>query len=57
MNFIDNEIESRKSNAKKLAKKFPELKGLSYPEMLEKLPMELDFVTSSSLHEQLNKDI
>ena len=47
-------INKRNQNASKLAKKFPELKGLSFEEMLEKIPIELDFITANELYEKLN---
>ncbi len=53
--FIDNEIERRSLNGKKLAKKFPELKGLSYEKFMEKLPIDLDFITSCEMYDELNK--
>ena len=53
--FIDKIIEERTKNAKVLAKKFPELKGLSFGDFCEKLPMELDFVTTAEMFEVLNK--
>lgn len=52
--FIEKIIEERTNNAKKLAKKFPEFKGLSWTEFLEKLPMELDFVTKSEMFDAIN---
>ena len=48
-------VNNRISNGKKLAKKFPELKGLSFNKFMEKLPMELDFITASEMHKELNK--
>ena len=51
----DKIIKERTSRGKILAKKFKELKGLSYVKMLEKLPMELDFITSHEMHQELNK--
>lgn len=53
---IGEEIKRRTSNAKLLAKKFPELKGLTYKEFLRQLPIDLDFVTSSEMYEELNKE-
>lgn len=53
--LVNSEILRRQSNAEELAKKFPELRGLSYVEFLKKLPMDLDFITSSQMHEALNK--
>lgn len=48
------EITRRTNSAKKLAKFFPELKGLSFQEMLEKCPVDLDFITANELHKALN---
>lgn len=52
--FIKKIIEERTNNAKKLAKKFPELKGLSWTEFQEKLPMSLDFITMSEMFDAIN---
>ena len=52
--FIEEEIKRRTENAKKLADKFPELKGLSFDQFIEKLPMELDFVTLSEMYDFIN---
>lgn len=54
--FAELEIERRTNTAEKLAKKFPELKGLTFEEFLSKLPLELDFITTSEMFKHLNKD-
>ena len=48
-------IQNRTSSGKLLAKKFPELKGLSWKKFQEKLPMELDFITANEMFKALNK--
>ena len=52
--FVSEVIGKRTANAKLLAKKFPEFRGLSYSEFSEKLPIELDFITSCEMFEALN---
>lgn len=54
-NMADNVIAERTESAQELAKKFPELKGLSWMEFLEKLPMPLDFITASEMYDAINK--
>lgn len=53
--FIDDTIEERINNGKLLANKFPELKGLSFTEFMDKLPIELDFITANEMYDELNK--
>jgi hypothetical protein len=54
-NFVEATIKERSNAGKLLAKKFPELKGLTYSEFLMKLPIELDFITSCEMYEAINK--
>ncbi len=48
-------IKGRSNNGEKLAKKFKELKGLSFSEFMDKLPMELDFITANEMFRALNR--
>lgn len=50
---IEKEIERRSTLGYELAKKYPELRGLSFPDFLEKCPLDLDFITASEMHEAL----
>ena len=54
-NFIEEEISHRSSVGKLLAKKFPELKGLTYGEFVLKCPLDLDFITGCEMFDELNK--
>jgi hypothetical protein len=54
--FVKDEISQRSSNGQLLAKKFPELKGLSYQEFLLKLPINVDFITGCEMYDALNKN-
>ena len=54
--IAENEIKRRSNNAIELAKRFPDLRGLSFEKMLMKLPMDLDFITASELFEELNRE-
>jgi hypothetical protein len=54
-NAVRGVIAGRSSNGKKLAKKFKELKGLAWNKFMEKLPMELDFITAHEMFQELNK--
>lgn len=49
-------IKERSNNGRLLAKKFPELRGLSWKEFYRKLPMELDFITANEMFEELNNN-
>lgn len=46
-------VMDRQKNGKMLAKKFPELKGLSWKKFIEKLPMGLDFITANEMFKAL----
>lgn len=47
------EIERRTNAGKELASRFPELKGVSFAEFLEKCPLDLDFITANEMYEAL----
>lgn len=47
------EISRRKNLGNTLAEKFPELKGLSWVEFLEKNPIDCDFITAHEMWEAL----
>ena len=54
---VDDILADRVAEAGELAKKFPELKGLPFTDMLsrlEELGIHLDFVRASAMHEALN---
>jgi hypothetical protein len=54
---IDDELKRRAENGKRLAKQFPELKGLAWAEFLVRLAEvqpDLDFVTASEMYDALN---
>jgi len=52
--MVEEEIENRTATGKILADKFPELKGLTFEELLMKCPLELDFITACEMHAALN---
>jgi len=54
--FVDDEIERRTKAGCLLAKKFPELRGLSFDEFLEALPLDLDFITTHEMYEALQEE-
>ncbi len=59
INFIceesKQEIGRRGRNGYLLAKKFPELRGLTWTKFLKKLPIDLDFITANEMFEALSK--
>ena len=56
---LDNEIERREAQGRELAKRFPELKGLSFIDFLHKIRqagLGLDFIRENAMHEALNEE-
>lgn len=55
LGFVEQEITRREQMGKLLAEKFPELRGLSYDEFLEKCPLvsDLDFITLYEMYKAL----
>lgn len=48
-------ISKKIKQAKKLAKRFPQLKGLSYEDMLRKLPSKISVIIAWEMYKELNK--
>ena len=55
-NLIDAEIERRTERGKRLAEKYPELKGKTFTEFADAMlqEMEIDFVTCCEMYDALN---
>jgi len=56
--MIDAIIEKRQRAGTDLAKRYPELVGLSWDAFLDKLTeigLELDFITACTMHDKLEK--
>ena len=58
-NMVNNEIARRTGNARQLAQRYTELRGLPYEVFLDRLfalGVEVDFITSSEMHTALNEE-